>query len=166
MAVKIITAYTKNGRVIGKEGKLPWHLPDDMKHFKETTGNDPVIMGRKTYESIPENFRPLPHRLNIVISKILKGDDLFFDPTEPMYAKSVERALEICDLTTPGNDVWIIGGGQIYNYVLEKGLVEEIWASEVKQEYEGDVSFPELDGWKGEIVKSFNDFDVVKYVKQ
>lgn len=166
MAIKIITAYAKNNRVIGKEGKLPWHLPDDMKHFKETTGNQPVIMGRKTYESIPEKFRPLPGRLNIVISRTQKGSDLYFYPNAPQYASSLERAFEVCELTLPGNDFWIIGGGEIYNEAIEKDLVEEVWASEVKGDFEGDVFFPDLEGWIGEPMKSYDDFDVVKYTKK
>jgi len=160
---RIIVAYAKNNRVIGKGGKLPWHLPEDMKHFKETTGFDPVIMGRKTYDSIPEKFRPLPNRMNLVVSRTQKTNELFFDPKAPQYVSSINRALELIDLTVPGATVWIIGGGEIYQQALDANLITEIWASEVSGDFEGDTFFPELVGWTGETVKSYNGFDVVRY---
>ena len=163
--IKLIVAYAKSNRVIGKDGKLPWHLPEDMKHFKETTGHEPVVMGRKTYDSLPEKFKPLPGRQNTIISRTKKSDQLFFSPTAPQYASSVERAIEVNDLTSPGQNIWIIGGGEIYNHCLENDLVDEIWATEVDGDFEGDTFFPELEGWTGKTVKSFDNFNIVKYTK-
>ncbi len=77
----------------------------------------------------------------------------------------IDTSIELADLTQPGHDIWIIGGGEIYNHCLEEGYVTEIYASEIKGDYEGDATFPELDGWTGEVVKSFEKFDVVKYTK-
>lgn len=165
MKINIIVAYSEN-RVIGNAGSLPWKLPEDMRHFKETTGNDPVVMGRKTFDSLPDNFRPLPGRQNIVLSKTKTTDLLYFNPKHPeLYANSFDRAIELCKLTTPGQTVWVIGGGEIYKDCIP--FVDEIWASEVKGIYDGDTYFPELGNeWCGEVVKSFEKFNVLRYVKK
>jgi dihydrofolate reductase len=161
--VNIIVAYDKN-RAIGKDGQLLWHLTEDMAHFKEVTGTSPVIMGRKTWDSLPARFKPLPRRLNIVVSRT-KHDAVFYSPSEPYWVTSLKSALRLVDNMQSGSDVFIIGGGEIYREALNEGVVDRVIASEVRGNYEGDTFFPELLGWKGEVKKEFKDFVVVEYLK-
>jgi dihydrofolate reductase len=169
MRVNIIVAYDKN-RVIGAGGMIPWRLPEDMKHFKETTMGCPVIMGRKTWDSFPEKFKPLPGRFNIVITsrpidyrgKYDEKDVRFtWSPTAAIMAAYARAAI--------GNtEVFIIGGSSIYKEYLDMGVVERILASEVKGDYSGDVHFPEFDpqSWDFTIKQRHADFDVVEYIKR
>ena len=113
MKVSIIVAVSKNG-VIGKDNNLIWHLPKDIKFFKDTTMNHHVIMGRKNFESIPHKFRPLPNRTNIIITRQTN-----YSAKDCITVNSVEEALEIAK---KDGDVepFIIGGGEIYKIALEK----------------------------------------------
>lgn len=129
--VAIVAAQGSN-RVIGVGGDLPWHLPSDMRHFRELTTGHPVVMGRKTYESLPERFRPLPGRRNLVLS------------SNPAYAAagaevfgSLEEALEACD-----RSCFVIGGGQIYEQAA--ALADRIYLTEVEAAPAGDTFFPPL----------------------
>jgi dihydrofolate reductase len=130
--VSLVVAYARN-RVIGRDGALPWHLPSDMKHFRELTTGGTVVMGRTTYESIPERFRPLPGRRNLVLSRTpglaLDGAEVF---------GGLEEALEAC-----GDDCFVIGGGATYAEALP--LTDRVYATEVAAEVDGDTFFPELD---------------------
>lgn len=126
--IKIIVAISKN-RVIGDSNRLIWHLPADLKRFKEITTGHPIVMGRKTYESIG---RPLPNRRNIIITR---DDKYNVDNCE--VVNSIEEALLLT-----GNDCFIIGGGEIYKQVLH--LAEKIYMTVVDEEFEGDTTFPEL----------------------
>lgn len=150
--ISIIVAYDQE-RAIAKDGKIPWQLPEDMAHFKTTTKNSTVVMGRKTWESLPSRFRPLPGRCNIVLSRhgVFSG---------ALATSSLEDAVQI-----GGPNVFIIGGGQIYREALERGLVDKVIASEVKGVYGGDVFFPELPGWIGKPKKMFEQFTVVEYTR-
>jgi len=128
--LKLIVAYSRN-RTIGKGNALPWHLSADLKHFRKTTTGYPVIMGRKTWESIG---RPLPGRLNIVVSKTLTSLD------GAIVVNSIAKALE----AAAGHDMaFIIGGANLYEQAL--GYVDEIVATEIAADFEGDAHFPELD---------------------
>ncbi len=89
MKTILIAAMTENGRIIGKEGKLPWHLPEDLANFRKVTLGKPVVMGRKTFESLPEKFRPLPGRKNVVISRSGTGHSGSFWVTAPEEALSL-----------------------------------------------------------------------------
>jgi dihydrofolate reductase len=107
MTISLIAALTEN-RVIGKNNDLPWHLPDDMKYFMQTTKGHPVIMGRKNYDSIPEKFRPLPNRTNIVVTR---QRDFVADGC--IVVHSLEEALdEATNIVT--DEIFIIGGAEIY----------------------------------------------------
>lgn len=130
MTISIIVAVAKNN-VIGKDNKLPWHLPEDLKHFKELTSGHTVIMGRKTFESIG---RPLPNRKNIVISR-----NENFKANDMEVVHSIEQAL---DLTKNEDEVFIIGGAEIYKQALL--LVNKIYLTRINKDYEGDAYFPEL----------------------
>ena len=164
--IKIIVAYDENF-LIGNGGKIPWQFPEDMQHFKETTENNSVIMGRKTWESIPEKFRPLPKRFNCVLTRRKMEVPLFYDPFDPTWCSSIKAGIRVSKRHLEEADIYIMGGGEIYRHALEEDIVDEILASEVKGTYEGDVYFPNIRemGWTGSVVKEFDDFDVVKYTK-
>ncbi len=131
-----VVACSKN-LVIGREGKMPWHIPEDLKLFKRITSGHVVIMGRKTYESIG---RPLPQRLNIVESQ-----QNLNRPAEIRHASSLEEALDLAHaLEGPwGHEAFIIGGGQIYTQSLP--IVDHIYMSQVPLDVEGDTWYPEID---------------------
>lgn len=151
--MNIIVAYDKN-RAIGKDGKIPWHLSDDLKRFKKITMGRPIIMGRKTWDSLP--VKPLPGRLNIIFTRERRS----LDQPDVWWVDSFESAM------AAGMDSFIIGGESIYKQALEKGIVNRVIASEVKGEYEGDTFFPELEGeWDRRIVEQYDEFDVVEYRK-
>lgn len=163
----IIVAYDED-RAIGKAGKVPWRLSDDMAHFKETTSGWPVIMGRKTWDSLPSKFKPLPDRLNIVVSRSLpKSESPEFCVTntllEAVALAAVLARLGECPKDAPC--AYIIGGGQIYKEALDNRLVGKVIASEVVGRYDGDTFFPELDAtWTRNVVKHCSGFDVVEYI--
>lgn len=109
----MIWAEASNG-AIGRDGTMPWHLPEDLTHFKEVTLGSPVIMGRRTWESLPERFRPLPGRTNIVVTRTIG-----FQAEGATVASSLESAIE--HATDQGDDtgtVWIMGGGQLYQSAM------------------------------------------------
>lgn len=138
MKLAIIVAAAKNG-VIGNNNQLPWHLPQDLKYFKSVTLGKPVIMGRKTYESIG---RPLPGRTNIVVTR---SADWKVDGV--VVVNSIEQALEearkaIAASATPVEEAMIIGGAEIYRTALP--MVNKVYLTRVEVEIEGDAFFPAL----------------------
>lgn len=142
MGVSLIVAVAENG-VIGKDNDLIWHLPKDMRFFKETTMGHHVIMGRKNFESIPERFRPLPNRTNVVISR--QSD---YQAAGCIVVNSLEAALEIAQ-QNGDTEPFIIGGGQIYKLALVGNLVDKVYLTKVHHSFEGDTFFPELSTeWK------------------
>jgi dihydrofolate reductase len=164
--ISIIVAY--NGRqVIGNNlGKVPWHIPEDLKYFKQTTMGHPCIMGRNTWDSIPAKYRPLPGRFNIVVTR--KQDGLEFHPDWQLaYRQSVEDAIAFAK--TMDEEVFITGGAQVYRYCLDHNLVDRVLASEVKNhiDVEGATFFPDLKqlGWTGTVVKDYAEFAVMEYRK-
>lgn len=131
--IVIIAAVAKN-RVIGKDNRLLWNIPEDMAHFKALTTGQTVIMGRKTWESLPERFRPLPNRRNIVISR---------QPDYPTPGAEVAASLEIAlNLASTAERVFIIGGEQIYRQAMP--IADRLEITEVDLEPEGDAWFPEI----------------------
>jgi dihydrofolate reductase len=119
------------GGVIGRDGGMPWHVPEDMAHFKDTTIGTTVVMGRRTWESFPERFRPLPERRNIVLTR--DGD---------WSAAGAERAASLDDalaLAGPG-DVWVIGGGSLYAEAIDRADVVEL--TELDIAVDGDTVAP------------------------
>ena len=139
-------------RVIGKNGDLPWHLPEDLKFFKRTTSGFPILMGRKTYDSI--GF-PLPKRRNIVITRDrqwqAEGVDVIHTPDD------------LASLGIESDTVFIIGGAEIYHIFLP--FLSELLVSEVKEDYEGDTYFPDFQPHfsNHEVIETFEEFRVVKY---
>jgi len=119
---------------IGKTGALPWRLKADMKHFRELTMDgteNSVIMGRKTWESIPEKFRPLPGRMNVVLTR--SGSSF----AGAVTAASLEDALQI-----PAAKVFVIGGGEIYAQAITNSDCTELWITRVGASFDCDVTFP------------------------
>ncbi len=134
----LIYARAANG-VIGRDGQLPWHLPEDLAHFKRTTLGCPVIMGRKTWDSLPPRFRPLPGRANIVVTR---QKDWKENGAQP--ASDLDHALQICEQSA---DVWVIGGAQLY--ALAAPLAHTAVVTEIEQAFEGDAYAPILGpGWQ------------------
>ena len=138
MGVALIVAVAENG-VIGKDNDLIWHLPKDMRFFKETTLGHHVIMGRKNFESIPHKYSPLPNRTNVIITR---QDD--YKAEGCLVVNSIEAALQIAK---QNGDIepFIIGGGQIYKLALEANLVDKIYLTRIHHVYEGDTFFPKLE---------------------
>jgi dihydrofolate reductase len=129
----LIYAKAANG-VIGIDGKLPWHLPEDLAHFKRTTLGCPVIMGRKTWDSLPPKFRPLPGRTNIVVTRQENWNEKGAQP-----AQNMREALLLCEQSS---DVWIIGGAQLY--ALTEPLASSAVVTEIAQDFAGDAYAPLL----------------------
>lgn len=130
----IVAAISENG-VIGRDGDIPWHYPEDLKHFRELTTGYPVVMGRKTFQSLPEDYRPLPDRLNIVLTR--SG----FTQEGVETAESFEEAYDIA--RQHSETVFIIGGENIYRQSLNEADRLEI--TQIHEEYKGDSQFPEFD---------------------
>jgi dihydrofolate reductase len=128
----LIAAVARNG-VIGKGNKLLWHIPEDMQFFRETTHGHPVIMGRKTWESLPARFRPLPGRRNLVVTRNAKFDA---PGAELVGSLDAARAL-LADVPT----AFVIGGAQIYAQALPHA--QRLWLTEIDHDFEGDASFPD-----------------------
>ncbi|MBP6667026.1 MAG: dihydrofolate reductase [Ottowia sp.] len=133
MKIGLIWAQARN-RVIGKNGVMPWHLPEDLAHFKRVTLNHPVIMGRKTWDSIPPKFRPLPGRTNIVVTR--QAD---WHEKGAQCASSLREALQQCENS---NQVWVIGGAQIYAQALP--LADELVVTEIDAAFDGDAHAPAI----------------------
>ena len=149
MKIMMIVAMDEE-EIIGVNEKLPWKLSSDLKRFKQLTiadGFNAVVMGRKTCESLPEKFRPLPERLNIVMSK----DTSWFDQGAEV-ALYPGRAIEIA-YANGCDECWIIGGSQIYELFLEH--VEEIHLTRVHTKNSGNIKFPTVDwsNWQKEIIE-------------
>ena len=132
MGLGLIYARARNG-VIGRNNTLPWHLPEDLAHFKATTMGQPVIMGRKTWDSLPPKFRPLPGRLNIVVTR-----NRDWQAQGAQVAHSVEEALALCPTDSP----WVIGGAELYGLALP--LAERVVVTEIDADFEGDAFAPTL----------------------
>ncbi len=133
--ISIIVAVANNN-VIGKDNTLIWHLPADMKFFREKTTGHVIITGRKNYESIPEKFRPLPNRTNIIITR--QKD---YNATGAIVCNTIENAItkakELND-----TEIFIIGGAEIYKQSLH--LADKIYLTQIKHTFEGDAFFPEI----------------------
>lgn len=136
--LNLIYARAANG-IIGRNNTLPWHLPEDMAHFKRMTAGCPVVMGRKTWDSLPPKFRPLPGRRNIVVTR------------QPNWcAAGAERAASLREAVSMGDqaaEIWVIGGAQIYQEAA--ALAQRAVVTEIDREFEGDARAPELgSGWR------------------
>jgi len=137
MMISLIAAVAKNG-VIGNEGDLPWNLPSDLRKFKEITDNKPIIMGRKTWDSIG---RPLPNRDNIIISRNInleiEGGIICLSPDKAISIAKIKANERGCE------EIMVIGGGYIYQEFMN--IADKLYITEVDLEIEGDAYFPKID---------------------
>ncbi len=144
----LIAAISSNG-VIGNNGVIPWYIPDDFKHFKRTTLNKTIVMGSKTWDSLPS--KPLPKRTNIILSRSRKEED-------GIWVSSIEDVLKLDD------DIYVIGGSQIYEQFLPHA--HELIISHIPITVEGTEFFPDInDEWNASSVEGYDEFTVVHYKK-
>ena len=151
MIVSMIAAVSENN-VIGRHNTLPWHLPDDMKYFMQTTKGHYVIMGRKNYQSLPEKFRPLPNRTNIVVT----SQENFVAPG-CVVVNSLSKAIEHAE-THKQEEIFLIGGARIYDDGLK--IADRLYLTHIHVSMEGDVYFPRVywPEWQ-EVSKSHHSID-------
>lgn len=156
MSLSLVVAVSANN-CIGKDGALPWHIPEDIAHFKALTLHKTVLMGRKTWESLPATFRPLPQRTNIVITR----------QTDYALPLGVERydTLEAALRAHAGEELMIIGGAQIYHETLP--FADTVYLTRVHQEVAGDTFFPVLEptSWRESEREDYPTFSFVTYQK-
>ncbi|MGY1743185.1 MULTISPECIES: dihydrofolate reductase [unclassified Blastococcus] len=135
MAISLVWAQAR-ARVIGADGALPWHLPEDLRNFRELTTGSTVVMGRRTWDSLPQRFRPLPGRTNVVLT------------TDPLWwAEGARPAYSVSQVLAQFPDCWVIGGGTVYAEFLPHA--ERAVVTDVDLEVEGDTRAPVLGtGWR------------------
>ena len=139
MRINLIYARARNG-VIGAHNTLPWHLPQDLAHFKRLTTGAPVMMGRKTWDSLPPRFKPLPGRTNIVVTR-----QRAWHSDGAIGVDSLPWGCALCAAMHPvPEELWVIGGAQLFAAALP--LAERAVVTELEQDFAGDVYAPPLDG--------------------
>ncbi len=159
MIISLIVAIAKNG-VIGKaSGQMPWHVKDEFKHFKNTTLGFPIIMGRKTFETLG---KPLKGRLNIVVSR---NQNYQTDFEEVVIKPSLQSAIDYCKELNP-EKIFIIGGGEIFKQSIP--LADEMIITFMKFDAEGEIKYPEFDSkqWKIEKMMDHELFEVFRYERK
>lgn len=157
LTIIIIAAVTKN-RVIGKKGSIPWNIKEELQHFKQTTYGFPIIMGRKTYESIGKT---LEGRLNIVLS-----NKLLWKQKENLFiTHDLDEALNICQ-KQGFSKVFIIGGEKVYARTLS--IADKLIISRIHMDIEGDTLFPEYDEtiWNLSSIEKRNEFNIETYIRK
>lgn len=156
MPVSLIAAVANNN-CIGNDGTLPWHLPEDLKHFKQLTVGKTVLMGRKTWESIPERFRPLPDRKNAVVTR--QAD--YAVPEGVLRFSSLEDAFA----ALASDDVVVIGGADIYAQSMDKA--DRLFITHVDRSVDGDAFFPVIDpnAWRETEREDHDGFSFVTYTR-
>lgn len=132
--IGLIWAEAADG-VIGADGGMPWHVPEDLAHFKATTLGHPVVMGRKTWDSLPERFRPLPGRENIVITR-----------QQDWQAAGARRAANVRDAVRGLETVWVIGGAEIFALLIADA--DRLAVTEIDLKVAGDAYAPDKTGWR------------------
>ena len=168
MNVSLIVAMDAR-RGIGKNNDLMWHLPVDMNFFKETTKNQIVVMGRRNYDSIPEKFRPLPNRLNVVLTrnKEFEADNCLVFNSLNDCLKHFEKEEE--------RKVFIIGGGEVYKLALDLNCLNEMYITFIDGVFDADTFFPEIDesGWQVNVLsnqgideKHSHSFTIKRYTRK
>ncbi len=133
MKLHLILARARNG-VIGHKGAMPWHLPEDLAHLQRTTMGCPVIMGRKTWDSLPPKFRPLPGRLNVVVTRQPN-----WQAQGAVGAESLAHAIALCSAHAT---VWVLGGAQIYAQAMP--LAASAVVTEIDADFDGDAFAPQF----------------------
>lgn len=164
LSLSIVVAMTKSG-VIGKNGKLPWHIPEDLANFKKITRDSIVVMGSRTWKSIPKKFKPLPNRFNIVLTSRLKKFASFSD-VNVKFSDSLSDIIATYRHGAHTRPIHIIGGASVYEQALPHTQTLKI--SFIKDEYEGDTFFPKVnwDEWREVEKQEFEKFDFVIYERK
>jgi dihydrofolate reductase len=143
--MKLIVAFCKN-RGIGFNNNIPWRLTADIRRFRKVTvgnGSNAVIMGRNTWDSLPENYRPLPKRANIVLTSKVDIYSRRFGDTGTTFVSSIGEAQDFCE-KEGFEDTWVIGGEKIYKSFLKKNLITDIYTTQLKKSLRCDAFFPEI----------------------
>jgi dihydrofolate reductase len=135
--IGLIWAQTQEGGVIGRDGTMPWHVPEDMKHFASTTTGHPVVMGRRTWDSIPGRFRPFAGRTNIVVTR-----QPGWEAEGAVVVHSLDEALETARRSEGGERVWVIGGGEIFAEAMPQADVAVVTILDL--DVDGDTFAPQL----------------------
>jgi len=153
MRLTAIVAMTPE-RVIGKEGQLPWHLPDDLKFFKEQTSGHPIVMGRKTFDSIG---KPLPKRQNIILTRDQNW--------KQEGAVTIHHPENLHELTLTDPHVFVIGGSEIYRCFLP--ILDDILITHILKPYDGDTQFPEYEAEfpKSELILEHDEFQIRRHFR-
>jgi dihydrofolate reductase len=139
--MKLIAALSEN-RCIGKGNKIPWHIPEDLKFFKDLTTNKTIFMGRKTWESLP--IKPLPNRKNIILTKSIMMYNNFPNTyAYPSLSTAYEYEKEVYN--TKDENMFVIGGGEIYRHALIQEYISDMYLTIVETEIDGDTFFPNID---------------------
>lgn len=159
--LSMIAAISRNN-CIGKNGKLPWNIKEDMEHFKQLTVGKTVIMGRKTWESIPEKFRPLPNRTNIVVTRQSGHYPL---PVGVLRSESLTKILQNPHLYSiqSNSETLIIGGGELYKEGIN--LADRLYITHIHKTIDGDTFFPNIDPtiWKERERQDYPEFTFSTY---
>lgn len=158
LMVSIVVAMTREG-VIGDKGSMPWHIREESEHFKNLTSGHAVIMGKNTWFSIPERFRPLPDRLNIVVSSTIS------DQKGAVVCRTIEEATAIAEASGSG-ETFCIGGANLYEAMLPIAKVLHI--SWIEGSYKGDAYFPKINWAQWELKKSecYDKFTYERYLRK
>lgn len=169
--IKIIVAYNKH-RIIGVDGGIPWKIKEDINHFMQTTMGNVCIMGRKTWESIPQKYQPLSNRANVILTRDV---DKYVDQhpelesmEETYIFDDLMIAIETMEFQYPDKDIFIMGGGEIYQQAIDNKIVREMIVSEIKgyeDISEGTTFNLPAGSWKGTLIKEFDEFDVWSWWK-
>jgi len=170
MMISIIAAIGKN-RELGKNNKIPWHVPEDFRRVKTVTSGHPIIMGRKTWDSLP--LKPLPNRTNIIITR-----DKTFNPHKNHHkfsncknceglgcgvVYSLDQAVELAKKKPGSSEIFVIGGGQIYEQAIEKGLVDKLYLTIVDGNFDADTFFPDYSEFKKVVREESKESEGLRY---
>tara|TARA_B100000809_G_scaffold143572_1_gene141131 strand:+ start:496 stop:1002 length:507 start_codon:yes stop_codon:yes gene_type:complete len=167
--IKLIVAKASNN-IIGKDNDLIWHLPADMRFFTQSTKGHIVIMGRKNWDSIPLKYRPLSGRINAVVTR---NTEFSHDDCDTF--NSIEAAIAFYQKNNADLDIYVIGGGQIYDYSIKNNLIDEMLITFIDHSYKGDTWFPEFDesNWTKSVVMEYkkdeknpHDFMVYSFMRK
>ncbi len=158
--INIIAAMTQD-RVIGLDGKIPWHIPEDLKYFRQLTLHNAVIMGKNTYESLGKY---LDKRLNIIVSKSMKNNHNLKEQYDTILCESVNEAITVAK--SLGKDIFLIGGERIYQEGLS--LADKMYISLIKKNYTGNIYFPKFEKseWNISKLKENLEFEVYLYERK
>ncbi|RFA13542.1 dihydrofolate reductase [Subtercola boreus] len=150
MSLALIWAEARGG-VIGYDGTMPWHLPEDLAHFRELTTGSAVVMGRRTWDSLPERFRPLPGRRNLVLSRDRTWSSAGAEPVHDLRALLAERRPDGSD-GSDAADLWVIGGGELYRQALPEASRLEV--TQLDLGVKGDTFAPAIDASWSRVAES------------